>query len=308
MRKNKKNLAVFISIALSFMMAACGNGNASGTQAENSKTTVASENVTIEDVPEYSGSPYVEINNNEPEFSEEEMTTEEYEDYGELDSLGRCDVTESCIGTDIMPEEERGAIGMIKPTGWHTVKYDNVDGKYLYNRCHLIGFQLAGENANEKNLITGTRYMNVEGMLPFENEVADYVKDTDNHVMYRVTPVYEEDNLVASGVQIEAESVEDDGKGVQFNVYCYNVQPGIEINYATGESWEADSEAAAADEKENTDDASSTEYIINKNTGKFHKPDCSSVEDIKPQNKKEFTGSREDVTELGYEPCGRCKP
>ena len=301
MSKYKKNLAVLISIALSLLIMSCGN--ISGTSDNTSNITA--ENITINTIPEYSGNPYIEINNNEPDFSEDEITTESYEYYSELDSLGRCGVTESCIGTDIMPTEERGAIGMIKPSGWHTVKYDNVDGKYLYNRCHLIGFQLAGENANEKNLITGTRYLNVDGMLPFENLVADYVKETDNHVMYRVTPIYEGSNLVASGVQMEAESVEDNGDGVRFNVYCYNVQPGIEIDYATGESWESDD--VVEDSKSDADNESET-YVINKNTGKFHRPDCSGVADIKAQNKKEYSGSRDDLIGQGYEPCGRCKP
>lgn len=193
----------------------------------------------MEEVPEYTGEPYVEVDEGEPDFSEEELTTDSYETYSELDELGRCQSAEACVGTDLMPEEEREGIGEIKPSGWHTVKYDNVEGKYLYNRCHLIGYQLTAENANEKNLITGTRYMNTEGMLPFENEIADYVKETDNHVMYRVTPVFEGDNLVASGVWMEAESVEDEGRGVSFNVYVYNIQPGIEIDYSRGDSREA---------------------------------------------------------------------
>ncbi len=190
----------------------------------------------ISQVAQYNGIPFVAINGNVPYFTEEEMTTTSYENYAELDLLGRCGVTISCIGKDIMPTEERGEIGSVKPTGWHTVKYDCVDGKYLYNRCHLIGFQLTGENANTSNLITGTRYMNVDGMLPFENMVADYVKETGNHVMYRVTPIFEGDNLVATGVLMEAKSVEDNGEGILFCVFCYNVQPGVVIDYATGES------------------------------------------------------------------------
>lgn len=190
-----------------------------------------------DDIPEYSGTPYVILDSNKPDFSKEELTTEAFEEYGELDSLGRCTVAFACLGTETMPTEERGEIGMIKPSGWHTVKYDCVDGKYLYNRCHLIGFQLSGENANEKNLITGTRAMNVTGMLPFENLVADYIKETRNHVMYRVTPVFEDDNLLCKGIQIEAFSVEDKGEGICFNVFCYNAQPSIKINYETGESY-----------------------------------------------------------------------
>lgn len=198
-------------------------------------------NVTIDinEIPSYSGSPYVEINNNVPDFEESHKTGKSFEEYSQFDSLGRCGTAFANVGTDIMPTEERGRIGMVKPTGWHTVKYDIVDGKYLYNRCHLIAYQLTGENANEENLITGTRYMNVEGMLPFENMVADYVKETGNHVLYRVEPVFEGDNLLASGVHMEAESVEDNGKGISFNVYVYNVQPGITIDYRTGESKES---------------------------------------------------------------------
>lgn len=193
--------------------------------------------VDIKTLPEYSGSPYVELNYNMPEFTDEDLAKSSFEEYSDLDDLGRCGVAYALIGKETMPKEERGSIGQIKPSGWHTVRYDDlVDGKYLYNRCHLIGFQLAGENANEKNLITGTRYMNVDGMLPFENQVADYVKDTGNHVLYRVSPVYEGENLVAGGVKMEAFSVEDSGRGVCFNVFVYNVQPGVQINYATGES------------------------------------------------------------------------
>lgn len=196
--------------------------------------------VTLDSIPAYSGSPYVELNGNVPYFEESDYTKEAFEYYSELDSLGRCQVAYANICTEHMPTEERGQIGMIKPSGWHTVKYDCVEGKYLYNRCHLIGYQLAGENANELNLITGTRYLNVQGMLPFENMVDDYVEETKNHVLYRVTPVFEGDNLLASGVQMEAWSVEDQGKGICFNVYVYNVQPGVEIDYATGESKSAD--------------------------------------------------------------------
>lgn len=192
---------------------------------------------TFEDVPEYSGQPYVVINDNDPEFSEEELTVASYEEYSPLDTLGRCGEAEACIGVDLMPTEERESISSVEPTGWMNRKYEVVDGGYVYNRCHLIGFQLSGENANERNLITGTRYMNTEGMLPFENEVADYVRETGNHVMYRVTPVFCGNDLVASGVQLEAESVEDKGEGVQYNVYIYNVQPGIVIDYATGDNW-----------------------------------------------------------------------
>lgn len=198
---------------------------------------IPSQSFDLSSIPEFSGTPYVVLNNNVPEFSESEITTTAYEEYAYLDVLSRCGAAEACIGVELMPTEKRGSIGSVKPSGWHTVKYDIVDGKYLYNRCHLIGYQLTGENANEENLITGTRYMNVEGMLPFENMVADFVRETGMHVMYRVTPVFDGTNLVASGVVLEALSVEDGGAGICFNVYCYNNQPGIAIDYQTGESW-----------------------------------------------------------------------
>ena len=193
--------------------------------------------VSLDAIPAYDGKAYVAVNNNEPFFTDSDMTTTAFENYSDLDSLGRCGVAYANICKDIMPTEERGKIGMIKPSGWHTVKYDVIKDRYLYNRCHLIGYQLAGENANPKNLITGTRYLNVEGMLPFENLVADYVNNTGNHVLYRVTPMFSDSNLVANGVLIEAKSVEDNGGGILFNVYCYNVQPGVGINYENGDSW-----------------------------------------------------------------------
>ena len=212
-----------------------------------------------------------------------------------------------------MPTEERESISQVEPTGWENKAYDNVDGRYLYNRCHLIGYQLSGENANEENLITGTRYMNTEGMLPFENMVADYVHETDNHVMYRVTPVFEGDDLVASGVQMEAESVEDDGKGICFNVYVYNVQPEITIDYSTGDNWFSGSEDSGNEDTEEgsgsgTQAAEEQTYILNTNTHKFHNPDCSGAKDIKEKNREEYTGTREELLSEGYEPCGRCKP
>lgn len=189
---------------------------------------------SLDAIPKFKDDPYVIINNNKPDFKEEDFTTKPFEEYSELDSLGRCGVAYANICKEIMPTEKRGEIGMIKPSGWQISKYDFVDGKYLYNRCHLIGFQLAGENANPKNLITGTRYLNVTGMLPFENEVAEFVKNKNKHVLYRVTPIFKDKNLVASGVQMEAMSVEDKGKSICFNVYVYNAQPGVEIDYKTG--------------------------------------------------------------------------
>lgn len=245
--------------------------------------------------------------------------------YSDLDALGRCGTACASIGQDLMPTESRGSIGMVKPTGWHTVRYDDlVDGKYLYNRCHLIGYQLTGENANTKNLITGTRYLNIEGMLPFENMVADYIEETNNHVLYRVTPIFEGNNLLANGVLMEGYSVEDKGAGVSYCVFAYNVQPGIEIDYATGESKLAD---GAQQEEQKTatvtptpspepekqepvtgSEASQADYILNTNTKKFHYPTCSSVNDMKEKNRQEFFGTRDETIALGYSPCGRCKP
>jgi len=212
-----------------------------------------------------------------------------------------------------MPTEERGAIGQIKPSGWHTVKYNElIDGNYLYNRCHLIGYQLAGENANELNLITGTRYLNVQGMLPFEEQVEEYVRRTRNHVLYRVTPIFIEDNLVASGVTLEAYSVEDSGIGICFYVYCYNIQPGIEIDYLTGESSiDKESQNNPVKNEEISSDSetvSPQKYILNINTKKYHYPDCDSVNDMKEKNKQEITDLRDNILQMGYEPCQRCNP
>lgn len=260
--------------------------------------TIREEADILEEIPEFEGDSYVVLNDNQPEFTEEDFTEDSYENYSELDELGRCRVAQANIGSDLMPDKEREPIGQVKPSGWHTVKYDCVDGKYLYNRCHLIGYQLTAENANERNLITGTRYMNTEGMLPFENMVADYIRKTDNHVLYRVTPVFEGDNLVASGVQMEAESVEDDGKGICFNIYAYNSQPDIEIDYETGDSWEEGGDETDAAE----------EYVLNTSSHKFHLPGCSGADDIKQKNRQEYEGSRKWLLQHGYEPCKRCSP
>lgn len=261
--------------------------------------------------------PYSIVNNNIPQFTEAEITLESFESYSDLDALGRCGPAIACIGQEIMPTKERGAIGQIKPSGWQMEKYDIVDGKYLYNRCHLIGYQLSGENANEKNLITGTRYMNVDGMLPFENMVADYIKETNNHVMYRVTPVFDENNLLAKGVQMEAFSVEDNGKGVSFNVFVDNIQPGIEINYLDGTSKLVTDntniknqipESKEESEENNYGNDFDVVYILNTNTMKFHYEWCSSVKDINSKNKEIFNGGKDWLVDNNYSPCGICKP
>ena len=264
-------------------------------------------------IPEYNGKAFIVVNNNKPYFTKKDLTSKSFERYSQLDRLGRCGVAYANIGTDIMPNEERGSIGMVKPSGWHTIRYENVDGKYLYNRCHLIGYQLSAENANISNLITGTRYLNTEGMLPFENMVADYVKETNNHVLYRVTPIFENDNLLASGVLMEGYSVEDDGARICYNVYCYNVQPGIMINYATGESEAEDGSlpygsSVTITNAEQMNDAQTIKYIGNKNTKKFHYPDCSSVIQMKESNKEYFRTLREYVVQQGYKACARCCP
>ncbi len=314
---------------------------------------------SLADIGPYSGEPWAVVNGNVPYFSEEELTTQSFESYSELDSLGRCGIAYACIGPDLMPTEERGSIGNVRPTGWHTVKYnDIIDGNYLYNRCHLIGYLLSGENANERNLITGTRYLNVQGMLPYENRIADYVTESGNHVLYRVTPVFEGENLLASGVLMEARSVEDGGEAISFCVYAYNVQPGIAIDYATGESalapdaqapdsapsttqappestepsWAPVSESAADTSPEQDQEPTGalpqesaqapsaepsvsqeeqpqgTAYILNTNTHKFHYPTCRSVKQMKETNKQDYTGNRDDIISMGYEPCKNCNP
>lgn len=255
----------------------------------------------ITQVPAFGEEPYVAVNNNTPYFNESDDTSVSYEFYSDLDNLGRCGPASASIGRDLMPTEKRGSIGEVKPTGWHIYKYDFVDGKYLYNRCHLIGFQLSGENANDRNLITGTRYLNTQGMLPFENMVADYVKETNNHVLYRVTPIFEGENLIASGVLMEGWSIEDNGEGICFNVYAYNNQPGVEIDYVTGEAKLSEGEPVYQLLEDDT-------FIINDNTKKFHRPTCASVSNMKESNRREYTGNREELIREGYEPCKNCNP
>lgn len=278
------------------------------TTTKNEATTKkpASSSTTLKSIPAYSGRPYIALNNNQPDFTSADYTTKAFERYEKLDSLGRCGVAYACVGVEIMPTEDRGAIGQVKPTGWHTVKYDCVDGKYLYNRCHLIGFQLTGENANTRNLITGTRYMNVDGMLPFENMVADYVKETGNHVLYRVTPIFKGNNRLASGVQMEAYSVEDNGDGICFNVYCYNVQPGVIIDYATGDS-RLKNGATTTTTTTRASSENSSEYILNTSSKLIHKADCPSVKRMSEKNKKSVSGRElNSYVNDGYKYCKNC--
>lgn len=285
----------------------------SSTTKQPTKTPTADGDT----IPAFSGAAYVALNDNQPQFTAEELVTESYEFYSPLDPLGRCGVVTACVGVDIMPTEDRGAIGQVKPTGWHTVKYDFVDGKYLYNRCHLIGYQLTGENANVSNLITGTRYLNIEGMLPFENLIADYVRETENHVLYRVTPIFKEQNLLADGVKMEAFSVEDNGEGVCFNVFAYNVQPGVTINYATGESHEAGHTVTTVTTTTTKLTTTTTKpttvvnrviYILNTNTKKFHEVSCGSAQKIKDENRLASSQSRDEIIADGYVPCKNCDP
>lgn len=287
-------------LVLSLLLSGCELG----LPQENQQASAVS--VSLEEVPAYSGSPYVELDGNQPGFSLEERTTDSFETYSTLDALGRCGPAYACIGQDLMPTEDRESISSVRPTGWVQAEYSFVDGGSLYNRCHLIGFQLTGENANEENLITGTRYMNVEGMLPFENMVADYIKETGNHVLYRAIPIFEGENLVASGVVMEAFSVEDEGEGVCFHVYVYNVQPGVEIDYATGESWETGDSASSA--LESQAEEQETDYVLNTSSKKFHRPDCPSVDSMSEKNRQEYHGTREELIAQGYEPCGSCNP
>ena len=274
------------------------SGGESSSQTE--PTAPGAEGETI---PDYSGSPYCVIADNLPGFEESDLTTEAFELFDALDALGRCGVTYANVCQELMPTEERGDISSVYPSGWENNPYEFVDGRYLYNRCHLIGFQLTGENANERNLITGTRYMNVQGMLPFENMVADHVKEEDHHVLYRVTPIFDGDNLVASGVQMEALCVEcarteDEDDDFFFNVYCYNVQPGVEIDYATGENWEAEVQYTGTEYT----------YIINTSSRKFHSEDCENAINMKEDNRAEMTCTRQEMIDKGYEPAGCCKP
>lgn len=286
------------------------------SKATTTTTTRASARFNTSLIPAYSGSAYVAINGNIPFFSSADMTTVAYEKYSPLDSLGRCGAAMSCIGRELMPTEPRGSIGMVKPSGWHLVKYQGIEGKYLYNRCHLIGYQLTAENANERNLVTGTRYMNVQGMEPLENKTANYINSTGNHVIYRSTPIFIGSNLVCSGVLMEGKSVEDNGAGLTFCVFAYNVQPGVTINYADGSSSGPEFIETQATPKvtvpkvtnNNPTPQPSSSYVLNKNTHKFHYPSCSSVSKMAEKNKVYFNGTRDQAIAQGYSPCKQCNP
>lgn len=313
MKRLRAHAAQVLVLALSCLFALAGAAGCSsdggvdgaGEAVSVSESALEAGRLDEAELPEYAGEPAVEVNGNKPNFTEEDLDgPSEY--YSNLDNLGRCGVTMAIVGEETMPTAERGDISEVHPSGWQVAFYDDiVSDQNIYNRCHLIGFQIAGENANERNLITGTNYLNHEGMLPFENEVADYVRETGNHVLYRVTPVFVGDELMARGVHMEAESVEDGGAGVSFNVYCFNVQPGFQIDYATGESWRVESASAGSGEQ---GVAVETTYVLNTSSMKFHMPDCDSVDDMSARNREEYTGTRDELIARGYEPCGGCHP
>lgn len=259
-------------------------------------------------VPEYTGAPFSEIGDGAPSFSEDDLAAPA-EAYAPLDPLGRCGAAMAVVSRETMPTEGRGSIGTVRPSGWHTVRYDDlIADRYLYNRCHLIGYQLTGEGANERNLITGTRYMNVEGMLPFENQIADYVERTGNRVLCRVTPIFVGDELVARGVQMEAESVEDGGAGVSFNVFCHNVQPGIQIDYQTGQSRRSQDAGSSGESSSIQPSADQVTYVLNVRSDKFHLPDCPSVSKMAGRNRLDMASTFDDLIADGYSPCANCLP
>lgn len=332
----KTVIALLLAAVMPLAMTGCVTpGNASENakapaEKVESNTVVASENVekpaaakTKLYTLKYSGKPYTKVNRGIPSFSKSQLRIKSYEKYGKLDRLGRCTSCTANIGRNLMPTEKRGSIGMIKPTGWHTIRYSFVDGKYLYNRCHLIGYQLTGENANKRNLITGTRYMNVDGMEPFETEVAQYIRRTGHHVLYRVTPIFKGRELVARGVHMEAESVEDHGRGIRFNIYCYNVQPGVKINYVTGDSRATNGESGTHGGSTPSYGNSGTSggssgsgsqsnvrqtYIVNVNTKVFHRPGCSAAKKTLTKNKRSMRVKRSFLIRHGYRPCKFCRP
>lgn len=298
-------LAALLAFSIAYVPVPVLNDGAAVATTAEAKT----KKFSLSQVSKYNGEASIEVNGNKPYFTaKEKKNTKSFESYHKLDKLGRCGVAYANVCKDTMPTEERGAIGSVKSTGWHTVKYNGiVDGNYLYNRCHLIAYCLTAENANKKNLITGTRYLNIEGMLPYETMVANYVDRTGNHVLYRVTPVFKGNNLLASGVLMEGYSVEDKGKGIKFCVYAYNVQPDIKIDYKTGDS------KLISDKRKNTGNNSSDQetkqtYIVNLNTKKFHKPNCRSVSSMSERNKKTYKGKRSSLINNGYSPCKICNP
>lgn len=302
MKLIKRVYALLLAVVLSASLLGCQMEESGQQVSENQNKTSTEKSVSSDNIPDYSGKMTVVVDENQPDFTSKDLTKKSYESYSNLDSEGRCQTAQACVGKDIMPNEERGAIGMVKPSGWHTVKYSNVDGKYLYNRCHLIAYQLTGENANRKNLITGTRSFNVDGMLPYEEMVGNYVRETGNHVLYRVTPVFEEDNLVAKGVEMEAMSVEDKGEDLKFHVFVYNVQDGIRIDYETGESRKDSSvtvsETNAAEEEK--DQQTSVEIRGNRRSEVYHCPGQRDYDTMKNSKYLKVFHSEKEAKAAGY--------
>lgn len=288
----KKLITIITAGLLLLMLSSCSQEGADSGQSD---ALASVKNITAENIPEYDGEPYVVINDNEPEFSEDLKTGEDFEVYGNLDRQGRCTAAVASLSVDTQPagNEKRGDISSVHPSGWMS--------GMGWERCHLIGWQLCAENANDKNLVTGTHYMNVTGMLPFENRVDWYISETGNHVLYEVEPIFEGNNLICSGVHMQAESVEDNGSGISFNVFCFNVSPGEEINYKTGQVYETDEQQAA-------DNTFARKYVVNTNTMKFHYPTCSSVAQMSDHNKQAVTDSKQQLIDKGYSPCGICQP
>lgn len=341
MRTNKKNIPnrkrhQITLIVLLFLITLCGffihDRDFIKTQLQLCKRFDIE--AFLENPPDYDGNAVTVINRNIPLFTEEEIAQSKSINYSPLDELGRCGTALGLLGPETIPQEKRGMIGDVRPSGWQTVRYDDrIEDRYLYNRCHLIGYQLAGDNADPRNLITGTRYLNMSGMLPFENMVFAYISETANHVLYRVRPIFIEDNLLASGVLMEARSIEDQGRGISFCVYAHNVQPGVIINYKSGDSiadnqWncslpveiaqETNTELLLPDSEKadmvpnktlpESENFMEVTYVLNTNTKRFHDPSCPSVQETKEKNRKDFYGTREEAIEEGYIPCGRCKP
>ena len=336
MKKKYVIAALLSAVAVIFSMTCCSKVSLSADSSSGSDSysvssfssadAAASHAFTYSMVQPYDGVPSVKINDDKPFFDKSALTLEPFENYSKRDGLGRCGAAYANVCRELMPTETRGVIGSIHPTGWHTVKYAGIEGNYLYNRCHLIAYRLTGENDNEDNLITGTRYMNVDGMQPYETQVSEYVESTGHHVHYRATPVFFDDDLLARGVLIEAQSVEDDK--IHFCRFCYNVQPGIIIDYSDGSSNGPEfvgSDAEAPAESKGTSEAAPSRelpvvspskesrgnvrtYILNTNTNKFHYPECESVPKIKDKNKKEVEATREEIIAQGYEPCQNCDP
>ena len=310
----KALLSLFVILSLLFGIASCAPADESGKTGGYESIELKLDGVDPITVPGFSGKEFYILNNNQPFFGDDEIVTKSYEKYYPLDALGRCTLTIACIGKDLMPTEERGDIASVKPSGWVQAKYDTavISGGYLYNRSHLIGFQLTGENDNEENLITGTRFMN-EAMIPFENQIADYIKETDNHVMYRVTPIFVGNDLVAAGVVMEAYSVEDAGDGISFNVFLYNNQPGITIDYLTGKSWlsgeapdNSESDSSDENDRNNGNNAEGQTYILNTSSKLIHESTCGNAAKISDKNREEYTGDINSLIEDGYKEAGCC--